>query len=303
MKQLTLAVGAVMVSVAAAAASLAEARGKIDAVIADPGLMTSTMKSLSPADQRAFIVDVNSAIGKMPASSVDKTVAFVKANRAAILGAAKRNVSPMLAEIFASVPPEALAAVSEVFATELFNRDGNAVKQYSDSDFTRISKDVITKVVNRTQGFGDSTVRNTLAVLMFMRASNGTIPDFVDPLLSVAISDSATRAAAKSEWVPAAMSGDYGPLLAESDASAGDVNAIIRMTGPMEVQAALFDALSSGEVSDIGVSTAMGTLGDVSGLGDNVGASKVERTDDPKKPWNPDANRDEPHPYYNQSSY
>ena len=135
---------------AEATISLAEARGKIGEAVVNPAVMTSTMKMLPADSQKAFLADCNEAIGKMPGSAETKAAAYLTVNRAALKGAAKGNVLALLAEVFATVPPEALTVINERFAADLFNRAADPSVVYTDSQFTRIAESVMENVTSRT---------------------------------------------------------------------------------------------------------------------------------------------------------
>ena len=91
--------------------SSADARGKIGDIISDPASMTSVMKQLAAADQASFLADVNAAIAKMPGSPEEKTSKYLDVNTAALKGAQKGNLATLVAEVFATVPPESLTAL------------------------------------------------------------------------------------------------------------------------------------------------------------------------------------------------
>ena len=125
MKKLLMVVTMAMASVLFAqdkTMSSADARGKIGDIISDPASMTSVMKQLAAADQASFLADVNAAISKMPGSPEEKTSKFVAVNSAALKGAQKGNLTTLVAEVFATVPPESLTAINEQFAAGMFNR-------------------------------------------------------------------------------------------------------------------------------------------------------------------------------------
>ena len=64
--------------------TLADARGRIDKVVANASEMKSVMKQLPAGDQKQYLAEVNAAIAKMPASDAERTATYVAANRAAL---------------------------------------------------------------------------------------------------------------------------------------------------------------------------------------------------------------------------
>ncbi len=203
--------------------TLATARGKIDGLIANPKALTAVMKQLPAADQTAFLADVNAAIAKMPGSTNEKTAKFLDVNIAALKGAQPGNMTTLLAEVFATVPPNALTVINERFASDVFNRAADPSKTYTDKQFTAISQAVLAKVQERTASADNAGVRNTFAILMLVRASNGSPDNLKDTLVSD-LKDQSTRDLAKNEWIPPALAEgaakSYDPMLGASNAGA-----------------------------------------------------------------------------------
>lgn len=201
--------------------SSADARGKIGDIISNPSTMTSVMKQLAAEDQAAFLADVNAAISKMPGSPEEKTSKFLEVNSAALKGAQKGNLTALVAEVFATVPPESLTAVNESFASVMFNRAADPSKTYTDDEYKKTSLALLEKVQERNATADNAGVRNTFAILMLIRASNGTPADLRDTLVG-ALKDEDTRNLAQNEWIsPALGQGQeksYDPMLGAADA-------------------------------------------------------------------------------------
>ena len=201
--------------------SSADARGKIGDIISNPTSMTSVMKQLAAADQASFLADVNAAISKMPGSPEEKTSKFVEVNSAALKGAQKGNLTALVAEVFATVPPESLTAINEQFAAGMFNRAADPSKTYTDDEYKKTSLALLDKVQERNATADNAGVRNTFAILMLIRASNGTPADLRDTLVG-ALKNEETRTLAQNEWIsPALGQGQektYDPMLGAADA-------------------------------------------------------------------------------------
>ena len=220
--------------------SLAEARGKIGDAVANPAVMTSTIRQLSAADQKKFLADCNEAVGKMPGSAETKAATYFAVNRAALKGAAKGNVAALLAEVFATVSPEALTVINERFATDLFNRAADPSAVYTDDQFVSIAKTVMTGVSERTSKTDDAVARNTFAILMLLRASNGTPSDLGETLSAFLPAES--KDTVLKEWIPEAMgeSRNYDPILGAVDAGEQPNHSLVlQMMGPQELGAML----------------------------------------------------------------
>ena len=225
--------------------SLAEARGRIGDAVSNPAVMTSTVRMLSADDQKAFLADCNEAIGKMPGSAETKAAAYLTVNRAALKGAAKGNVSALLAEVFATVPPEALTVINERFAADLFNRAADPSAVYTDEQFAAIAAAVMSSVEKRTAKTDGADVRNAFAVIMLLRASNGTPADLASKL--VANMPEATRKVALEEWIPAAMGENpsYDLMLGASDAGEQPDHSLVLQLVPAQSLEAMLADLNS----------------------------------------------------------
>lgn len=212
---------------------LAEARAKTDAVIADPAQMQSVMKELSAADQKAFLASVNQAIAKLPGNAEEKSAKYLNIGRAALKGASRESVPELISEIYATVPPESLTVISEAFAADVLNRATDPSKTYTDEEFTRISKLMVSNVLHRVSGDEHADVRGALAALTMIRASNGSPADLADQL-AVLLPGEASETA-KNEWFPEALgpSKSYDSMLAGTDADkAPDIPVSIAIAGP-----------------------------------------------------------------------
>lgn len=224
MKRIFSAVVASFVLVDVFALSLPEATAKITDITNDPALMTSVMKELSKDDQVAFLGRVNKAISSTKRSADAKTEAFLAVNKAALL-ARKGNLKALLAEVYATVPPAALTVVNERLAEDLFRRDANPSKPVDDANMKRLAVESMKVVQSRNVGNDNASVRDTFAILMFLRASKGTPADLADTLVA-GLSDPESRELAKTSWIPSAMGAgaakSYDPMLAVCEIEISD---------------------------------------------------------------------------------
>ena len=289
---------------------LAEARAQIGAVVEDPSSMTGVMRQLAPSDQTAFLADVNAAIAKMPGSNEEKAARFLNVNRAALKGAAKGNLADLVAEVFATVPPEALTIVNERFAADLFNRSADPSRTYTDDEYVNIATNLMAKIESRTAGTDDAAVRNTFAAAMLVRASNGSPADLADKLVAT-MPEGAERDLAKNEWLPAALAepADYEPMLAYADAGRQPSPSLaLQLSGPQLLDAFLADVASSlldedgrettpftdqafGGFTDPVFHAAEGSILNTPTGGGEIGSGQPPRSSDPNSPVNPSARR------------
>ena len=202
--------------------SLAEARSRIDQVIASPEMMSETMKQLTAEDQTKFLADVNKAVNAMPGFTGEKTALFVSLNLAAVASAEKGNSAALIAESFATVSPAALPAISEHFASDLLSRTSKSGAEMSDAQFEKIALNTMAIINERCEDTDNGSPRATFAILMFVRASGGTSETLVEHLVDTLKHEDAKQLASK-EWIPAALGkeggeSNYEPLLAAADA-------------------------------------------------------------------------------------
>jgi hypothetical protein len=205
-------------------ATLASARSKITRVIENPKEMTAVMQTLSPADQKTFLAEVVAAVASMPSDESDRTAKFVEIVNAGLAGSQKGNSLTLVAEVYATVPPNALAAVNESLASGLMNRatDGNVT--YTDEQYIEISKKVMAAVNERVANEDNAGVRSGFAALMMIRGSNSESPEIVSSVVESL--PEAVQNDAKNEWIPAALGQGgqektYDPMLAVVDGDQG----------------------------------------------------------------------------------
>lgn len=250
MNKLVCCISCLMLAVTAGAISLADARAQIGDCISDPAKMTSVMKQVPAAEQAALLADVNEAISKMRGSNEAKAAAYLNANKAALRGAAKGNVATLLAEVYATVAPEALPIVSESIASDLMSRTADPTKTYTDEQFTRIAETVMKNVNERLGSVESGAARAAFAIAMLVEASGGTPADLTDRLINML--PEASREAARNEWIPAAKGEDknYEPLLGAADAqtAAPAPVVVLRLAGPQVIDALLADVFNGTDI-------------------------------------------------------
>ena len=198
--------------------SMADARKQVADCVSNPSTMTAVVKQLSAADQLVYLGDVVAAVSKMPGSKEETAAAYVNVSRAALKGAAKDNIAKMIAEIFATIPPEYLPVVSESLASDMVNRAADASKVYTDSEYVSIASNVMVTVNERLMATGSADsagsagatgaadsadVRSAFAALTFIRGSNNASDSIVSAMVAT-LPESARKPAAE-EWFPAAL--------------------------------------------------------------------------------------------------
>ena len=188
---------------ASPSSALAAARAKISQLIDNPAQVTEVMKGLSAAEQVTFLADLNAAISTMPGSEAERNAAFVAVDNAALAGAQKGNALSLVAEVFATVPPSALPAVTDSLSAGPMNRAMSGGVTFTDEQYVKISQMVMDKVNERVAGESNAGVRSGFAAIMLIRASNTETKEVVDAVVSSL--PEAVRNDAKTEWLPAAL--------------------------------------------------------------------------------------------------
>ncbi len=258
----TLMAGVFALAAAVVCAADAMPRSEWHAIVGDcaqsPQTLRGTMAKVAPADQTALLGEVNEAIAKMPGSDEVKGARFYAANSAAVKSAAKGNLANVLAEVFATVPPEYLTDINERFAAEVFSRTANPNRTFSDAEYVELAKTTMGTINARCEKAEYPGVRETFAILMFLRASGGTPADLSATLVAT-MPNEKNRELATNEWIKPAM-GDgqeqtYDPLLGAAQAGEEPDHAIVTsLTGAPDMLVAMLGYLAD-ERSKMSVKT------------------------------------------------
>lgn len=286
--------------------SLADARSKIADVVGNTSGMGEIMKALSADNQAAYLAEVNAAIAASPASPDEKAVKFLAVNEAA-MKAQKGNLAALMAETYATVPPEALTVINERFAADLINRDADPANRMDDAKFTKVATDTMNTIQQRNAGNDNAGVRDTFAVLMFLRASNGSPADLRQTLVDN-LPDAETRDLAENEWISPALKGDYDPILGAADAGESpDIVLVLRQSGPNMMAAMLADL--AGDPAEKKTTASALSTREFGGLNlpEDFGLDRIPRSLDTDDKWynayrrGDSVSRSEPRPYPNQN--
>ena len=207
------------------AMSLTDARNHIDAIVNGEKPVGDVFGKLTSEDQKTFIGEMNKAVCAYPGSVEEKTAKHLNLNHAALRTAKKGKkggLDVLLAEVFATVPPESLTVLNERFAVDLVNRAGDPNIVFTDEQYTKVALGLMDVVNERMEETDSGSTRAAFVILMLVRASNGTPEDLSDKLIDTLKHEDA-RDLARTEWIPAALGKDgrklgYEPILASADA-------------------------------------------------------------------------------------
>lgn len=228
-----------------AAMPRSEWHAKIGECVLDPVVLKTTISQLSSADKPAFLAEVNEAISKMPGSAEMKSAKFLLANRAAVAGAGSADRAVVLAEVFATVPPEDLTVIIEEFSKSEFSRPATM----DDSQYTKIVASAISKIVQRCSSSELGNVRSAIAGLMFVKSA-GTAAEQAQKIVVDAL-PADSRNEAVNSWYPAALGKDqaqsYDPMLAAAQAGEEpDHTAVIAIASAQITESMLADLQAGG---------------------------------------------------------
>lgn len=263
----------------------------------DSNVLKATMTQLSSEDKTAFLAEVNAAIGKMPGSADAKAARFLAANRAAVAAAGSADRAAVLAEVYATVQPEALTVINEEFAKNEFSRPATM----TDAEYLAIVSAVMKRIVQRTATSEAGAVRAGFAGLMFIRAAGAVADDATVAVVASLPSDSQT--VAKDMWFPSALGKDgvatYDPMLASAQAGEEPNPEVVLDIVPMQtIESMLGDLQRGGTKWDIPAipGTAIRTIDPMNGSLSAFPRHKVLDRDSPYYSKDRDHPRRDPNP-------
>ena len=259
--------------VAAAAMERSEWHAKVGDCAKNPATLKQVISQLSPADQKAFLAEVNAAIAQMPGSPEAKSAMFLAANRAAVSGVSGGERLAILSEVYATVPPEHLPEITERFSVELFSRNADTTRTFTDAEYEKIAKDSLTAINDRCSTVENGGIRSTFAAMMFVKASGGTPANLPDTLVDVL--PEAVQTQARSEWIPAATAENpnYDKILGEAQAGDQPDHAVVTQVSPIQTRNSLLGELVDVEANEKATSsssTATATSSTDSSQSDNT---------------------------------
>lgn len=217
MKSIMSAMFSVLAAVALSAQMpRSEWHAKVGQCALDPVVLKETISKLSSADKAAFLAEVNEAIAKMPGSAEVKSAQFLVANRAAVVGAGSADRGLVLAEVFATVPPESLTVINEEFAKVEFSRSS----MMSEAQFMNIVTNAMSLISQRCASSESGALRTCFAGLMLIRVAGASADVAQSAVVSMLPAE--FRQEAVNTWIPAALGKDqsqtYDPMLAAAQA-------------------------------------------------------------------------------------
>lgn len=222
-----------------------EWRAKIGECALDSAVLKGTMAQVSSADKTAFLAEVNAAISKMPGSAEAKAAKFLAANRAAVAAAGAADRAAVLAEVYATVPPESLTIINEEFAKSEFSRPATM----TDAEYLGIVKATMQSIAQRTSSVESGAVRAGFAGLMFIRAAGESAEAAVTDAVAASLPQE-SRDAAKESWFPSALgrngAATYDPMLAGAQAGEEPSHNVVLKLAQMQIVDSMLGDLQRG---------------------------------------------------------
>lgn len=223
-----------------------EWHAKVGECALDSNVLKGTMSQLSSADKTAFLGEVNAAIAKMPGSAEAKAAKFLAANRAAVAAAGAADRGAVLAEVYATVPPESLTIINEEFAKSEFSRPATM----TDAEYIDIVKATMKNIAQRTSTTESAAVRACFAGLMFIRAAGDSAAASVTDAVVEALPPE-SRDTAKGSWIPSALGRDgaatYDPMLASAQAGEEPSHNVVLGIAQMQIVDSMLGDLQRGK--------------------------------------------------------
>ena len=190
---------------------------KIGASVTDVSVLRETFAQVAPEDRVEFTQRGLKAVTRMPVNPDEKAAVFVRTAVACIAGVSNAVKYAVIAEVFAGVPVEYLPVVTD----ELAKRFDQEYNHLSDQVYEQIASAAIKAAVERNAKTDEPSVRNTFAVLAFLRGAKS--PQLQDNLLALLPDDRMRKLVAS--WLPSALKErKYDALLAAADVDAATVS-------------------------------------------------------------------------------
>lgn len=183
----------------------------------DKGLLNSAFLELDKDDKVNLVRSMNKTFTKEKdedetAEAKAKRIKTVYAlNRDAVRAAKDADKKLVIAEVFATAPMEALPAITDGFAKEVFTRKMLNLDEKDDS-FVEFASATLLRVNCRLRQISTARfpgARSAFAVISFLKASGGKPEDLRDQLMFYVLTGS--EVLARTKWVPAAMGDDGKP--------------------------------------------------------------------------------------------
>lgn len=199
---------------------------QVGASVTSEVVLRETLAQVSPEEKVEFTQRVLRAVTRMPVSPEEKSAAFIRTSVACIASVNGETKYKVISEVFAGVPIEFLPVVTE----ELAKRFDQEYNKLSDEQYEQIASDALKQVFARNVQTDAPSVRNTFAVIAFLRGAKN--PALQDKLLAL-LPDDRMRGLAASWLPPVLKDRNYEALLAAADVEvvAMSYTEVLRLVG------------------------------------------------------------------------
>jgi hypothetical protein len=183
---------------------------EVGKVAKDPKAIRVVMVQVSDGEKVEFTQRVMKAITRMPLSPEEKQGLFINASIECIRSTRIKNDEryKTIAEIIAVVPIEFLPGI----IGDLSKRFDPKLNKLTDEQFKEMADATVKVSVERNKATDDPTVRNTFAMLLFLKPTVQPLTDNLTVILLVRLPDDTSRGLAKG-YIAEALKGNYEPLL------------------------------------------------------------------------------------------
>jgi len=264
---------------------------------AEKAAFTAAFQDLAKDDQVEFVRAVNSSMEDYKSSSPKRRLQTIYAfNRDAVKSSPAKERKAVIAEVFATVPFDALPRITDGFAEDLFNRKAAGFSDKDDS-FVEFAAATLMHVRIRLEQMPadlNPGARSAFAVICFLKASGGQPPELKDSFLFYVLTGS--HEISRKTWIPAALGQDgkepsYQPILEAGYKGEEPEHQNLHPLAAFQRTVLLHSDARIMEAKDVsGVKTydsARGVMGTGAGGGSDLGVTRVPRgaIENKDSPW------------------
>lgn len=196
----------------------------------DLEVLKATLRQISPDERPDFAQKTLRAITRMPLGPQAKSERYVGSAILCLSQVREDNAYSVVAHAVALALVPHLPALVEEMSKRLDLKDNKGV---TEEQYRAIAAKGVQVCFARNAYVEDTTLRNTFAILLFMRAAPD-LPGLQDTLLAQLPDDASRKLAA--EWLAKASDGEYDEILAAADAAAKPPAPAINLVGYPETQ-------------------------------------------------------------------
>jgi len=208
--------------------------GKVGESAQDKAVLVETLKQVGPGDCVEFTRRTLRAATRLLMNTDTKAVHYIETSLLCVAHASANQGED--GQILYSVVAETIAIAPVAYLPALVREMSKSfdpeVNQLTNDQYREMAEKGVKACVKRNAEAGDTTVRNTFAVLLFTRSAS-RVPGLQDTLLALLPDDRSRGLAAK--WLADAASDNYSGILAAAEIEIAPPMPAINMLGYPQV--------------------------------------------------------------------